>query len=80
MNKIFFDEIIGWCGIALILLAYGLVSFDFLSVSSISYQVLNFIGAIGVAYISFKKNAKQPAVLNVIWAIIALAAIVRAVI
>ncbi len=77
MSKNFIDEIIGWYGMAAILLAYGLVSFGFLSVSNIFYQVLNFTGAGGVAYISFKKQAKQPAILNVVWAIIALVAIVR---
>lgn len=80
MNKNFLDEIIGWYGMAAILAAYFLVSFGFLSVSGVFYQVINFTGAGGVAYISFKKNAKQPAVLNVVWAIIALIAIVRVII
>jgi len=80
MNKNFIDEVIGWYGMAAILSAYLLVSFEYLSASGIFYQVLNFTGAGGVAYISFKKNAKQPAVLNVIWAIIALVAIIRVII
>lgn len=78
MNKNFIDEIIGWYGMAAILLAYGLVSFNVLSASGIFYQVLNFTGAGGVAYISFKKQARQPAILNIVWAIIALIAIVKA--
>lgn len=77
MNKNFIDEIIGWYGTAAILLAYSLVSFNLLSSSGVFYQVLNFTGAGGVAYISFKKQARQPAVLNIVWAIIALIAIVR---
>lgn len=47
MNKNFIDEIIGWYGMAAILLAYGLVSFNVLSASGIFYQVLNFTGAGG---------------------------------
>lgn len=80
MNKNFINEIIGWYGMAAILSAYGLVSFGFLSVSNIFYHFLNFTGAGGIAYISFKKQAKQPAIMNVVWAIIALVAIVRMII
>ncbi|MBU4339059.1 hypothetical protein KKD57_05930 [Patescibacteria group bacterium] len=47
MNKNFIDEVIGWYGMAAILLAYGLVSFGFLASSSVFYQVLNFTGAGG---------------------------------
>lgn len=77
MNKDFIIEAIGWYGMMAILLAYLLVSFNFLSVGDIFYQVLNFTGAAGVAYISFKKKARQPAVLNIIWAVIALAALLN---
>lgn len=80
MNKDLIIEAIGWYGMAAILLAYLLVSFGFLSVGDIFYQVLNFTGAAGVAYTSFKKKAKQLAVLNIIWAIIALVAIIRIII
>jgi hypothetical protein len=47
MNRNLIDEIIGWYGTAAILLAYALVSFNFLSASSIIYQVINFTGAGG---------------------------------
>lgn len=47
MNKNFIDEIIGWYGMVAILLAYGLVSFGYLSASGLFYQVLNFTGAGG---------------------------------
>jgi hypothetical protein len=38
---------------------------------------MNAMGALGIVYISFKKKAYQPGVLNILWAIIALTAIVR---
>lgn len=68
-------EILGWYGIAAILLAYALVSFEVLSADGYAYQLLNLTGAIGVVIISITKKAAQPAVLNIIWAVIALVAI-----
>jgi len=77
MNKKTFDEIIGWVGACMILLAYALLSFNFLSISSLIYQIMNATGALGIVYISFKKKAYQPGVLNIIWALIALIVIIR---
>ena len=77
MNKNLLDEIIGWYGAVAILLAYALISFGFLSVSHIIYQLLNLTGAAGFAYISYKKKAQQPAVLNVFWALVAIIAIIK---
>lgn len=73
----FFNEIIGWYGAVAIVAAYALNSFGFISSVSIYYQLLNFTGALGIAYISFYKKAYQPAILNIVWGIIALAAIVK---
>ena len=71
------EETIGWYGTVAIVLAYALVSFGFVPATSIGYQVLNGTGALGIVYISFKKKAYQPGVLNVIWAVIAAIAIAR---
>jgi len=76
MKKVI-DESIGWYGTIAIVLAYALLSFDFISSSSFWYQIMNGTGAIGIVYISFKKKAYQPGVLNIIWAVIAFIAIVR---
>jgi hypothetical protein len=70
-------EIFGWYGTFAIILAYALVSFGYLSSSSLIYQLLNCTGALGIVYISFKKKAYQPGVLNIIWLIIALVAIIK---
>ena len=77
MNKKIFDEIIGWYGAIAIILAYALLSFNIIVSKSIVYQLLNATGAIGIVYISFKKKAYQPGVLNIIWTIIAIVAIIR---
>ncbi|OIP97154.1 hypothetical protein AUK40_03865 [Candidatus Wirthbacteria bacterium CG2_30_54_11] len=80
MNRKTTDELIGWYGTIAIVLAYALVSFGWLSASTLVYQVLNGTGALGMVYISFKKKAYQPGVLNIIWAVIALIAIVHLII
>lgn len=72
-----FCEIIGWYGVFGIMLAYGLVSFEVVSPTDVLYQVLNITGGIGIVIISFYKRAYQPGVLNVIWALIGLAALTK---
>ena len=71
------EEIIGWYGTIAIVTAFGLVSFEILQPGNLIYQILNGTGALGIVYISFKKKAYQPGVLNIIWAIIAGIAIVK---
>jgi len=70
-------ETVGWYGAAAVLLAYALVSFNIISPHGWIYQLLNFTGASGVLVISSMKHAKQPALLNFVWAIIALIALVQ---
>lgn len=70
------DELIGWYGAAAILSAYALINFNLISLKGFPYQLLNITGALGLAYISFKKRAYPPGVLNIIWAAIALITIV----
>ena len=70
------DEIIGWIGTGLILTAYALGSFRIIEISSLVYQIMNLLGAMGVMYISFKKKTYQPGFLNLVWALIALISLV----
>jgi len=70
-------EFLGWYGACVILLAYGLSSFNILSPKDTLYQILNGTGAFGIAYVSFKRRAYQPALLNVVWFLIALLALLR---
>jgi len=70
-------ELFGWYGTIAIVLAYFLVSFSFLSVNNIWYQVLNVTGSLGIVTDAFYKKDYQPGVLNIIWIIIAVVAIVR---
>lgn len=73
-----FVEAFGWTGTALILLSYALNIFGALDAHGLLYQLMNLIGAAGVALVSWKKRAYQPAALNGVWLLIALTAIVRA--
>jgi hypothetical protein len=76
--KKIFIEVIGWYGTIAIVGSYALSSFGFVKPSDLFYQILNFTGAIGIVIISFYKKAYQPGVLNLVWTVIALVAIVRA--
>jgi hypothetical protein len=77
MKMVALEEIIGWYGAVAIVVAFALVSFEVVTPTSLIYQILNGTGALGIVYISFKKKAYQPGVLNVIWAIIAIVAIAK---
>lgn len=70
-------EAIGWIGAGLILLAYLLLSAGRLQARSIAYQGLNLLGAIAFVINSGWNGAIPSATLNVIWASIALFALVR---
>lgn len=74
MNKSII-EIIGWYGTAAILVAYALVSFSVIAASSPVYQLLNVSGAASIVIDAYAKHDYQPAVLNTVWALIALFAL-----
>lgn len=75
MEKI--SEILGWVGVLCIVCAYALVSFGLIGAASLSYQILNTIGALGVIYSSFCKKNFQPVVLNIVWALIGIVSIIK---
>ncbi|HCC04681.1 TPA: hypothetical protein DEP58_00045 [Patescibacteria group bacterium] len=77
MGKLDGSEIVGWYGTIAIVLAYALLSFNVIVSDSLMYQLLNATGAVGVMYISFKKKAYQPGVLNMVWTAIAIVAIIK---
>ena len=77
MKRGFVDEALGWYGTVAIVFAYAFLSFGLLTPSDLLYQILNGTGALGVVYISLKKKAYQPGVLNIVWAIIATIAIIK---
>lgn len=70
-------DFIGWTGMLCLLASYGLTSLASLSPRQPAYQILNIVGAIGLTVVSLARRAYQPAVLNLIWTVIAAVALVR---
>ena len=60
-------EVIGWAGALMILVAYGLLSAGRMSGRTVSYQVLNVVGALCFVVNSGYNGAIPSAALNVIW-------------
>lgn len=71
------SEWLGWYGVVAILVAYLLNNFGLLSVKDVSYQLLNLTGALGIAVDALKQKNYQPVVLNIIWGLVALLAILK---
>jgi hypothetical protein len=60
-------EVIGWAGAALILGAYALLSAGRLRAESISYHLMNILGAAGFVVNSGWNGALPSAAMNVVW-------------
>jgi hypothetical protein len=69
-------EIIGWAGAGLILTAYLLLTAGRIAARSIAYQGMNLAGAIGFIVNSGWNGAIPSAALNIVWAGIAIYALV----
>ena len=70
-------EAYGWYGTFAIVLAYILVSFSMINATNVWYQILNGTGALGIVIVSFHHKNYQPGVLNIIWTIIAVIALLK---
>jgi hypothetical protein len=68
---------VGWLGAALVIVAYALVSFNRLSPASFRYQALNIVGSVLLIVNTAWHAAWPSAVVNVVWAAIALVAVTR---
>ncbi len=70
-------SLLGWYGVLAILVAYLLISFNALTPTSAAYQMLNLTGALGIIVETIGKKDYQPMALNVIWALVALVALIQ---
>ncbi len=70
-------EIFGWYGAVAVIVAYALISFSFLDADNIWYHLIIGSGALGIMVVSFYKKSYQPAVLNLIFTLVAVVAILR---
>lgn len=66
-----------WYGVAAVIVAYFLVSNGMMSPKDTSYQFLNLSGAIGIIIVSSYQRAYQSVVVNSIWALISLVALIK---
>ena len=69
-------DVLGWLGAVMILTAYALISFKKVEGNSIKYQSLNIIGSVFLVINTYYYGAIPSTLVNIIWAIIALFAIV----
>ena len=76
-NLDLFSEILGWYGCIAILGAYGFVSFSLIAAEGLVYQFLNITGSVGLLIIAYRKKVYQSVLLNIIWAIIGIVAVIR---
>ena len=60
-------EVVGWAGAALILGAYALLSAGRLRAESLTYHLMNILGASGFVINSGYNGALPSAVMNVVW-------------
>lgn len=72
-----FISLAGWSAAALILAAYGLLSFGKIQARSWIYQVMNILGAAGFIINCAYNNAWPSVALNVVWMGIAFYALRR---
>lgn len=77
INKHMWAEAAGWYGTVAIVLAYVLVSFNAVPAGGAVYQLLNLTGAAGIIVIAAVKKVRQPLILNLFWAVIAIVALIR---
>jgi hypothetical protein len=71
-------EIVGWIGSILIVGMYGLNSYQKIRSDSLTFYVANFIGGALLIIYSIYKQAHPNTFINIVWVIIAIPAIIRA--
>ena len=72
-----FISFLGWYGLVAVVGAYILVSFSLVPPTNLLYQLLNLTGSIGITIETYYKKDYQPFWLNLIWALIALVAMIN---
>lgn len=76
MKKVeIFVKFYAWYGVLAILCAYMMVSLQIIEPTHLAYKILNITGAVGITAEAYMKRDYQPVVLNAIFALIALAAL-----
>jgi len=69
-------EATGWLGVVLILGAYAALSFGYIA-ADYAFQLPSCVGSLLVAAVSWAKRDRQASILNVVFAVIAMLAMIR---
>jgi hypothetical protein len=72
-------DITGWIGVAMVLGAFLAVTVGWVQSEDLLYGALNAFGALAIIGSSYIKRDFQPVVLNVLWLLIAIFGIFRAI-
>jgi len=70
-------QIIGWIGTFLIVAAYFLVTYKKIDPAGRNYALMNLFGAIGIGINVFYHHAWPAVIMEIIWALIAISALVK---
>lgn len=72
------SNVLGWGGALLILVAYGLVSFEYLAANSVQYQLINLLGGLIIVFAGLIRGLVNFSVfLNFFWSAIAILALLQ---
>lgn len=70
-------ERIGWVGFVLIVAAYLCVTIKLVEVSSATYHLMNFVGALCMVVNAKHKGARPLLWLNIVWALVAVVGLLQ---
>jgi len=70
-------EWIGWIGVVLIVSAYITGVLGTISATDWRYLLINILGSAGIVYSSWRKQDRQPMILNIIWILVAILGLLR---
>lgn len=71
-------KVIGWLGVSAILAAYISLNFGYLYPKSLTYLLLNIAGSLCIVVDASHQKDYPPVVLNIIWAVVAVFSIIKA--
>ncbi|MDZ4714748.1 MAG: hypothetical protein SH819_04695 [Cytophagales bacterium] len=70
-------DVLGWSGSVMVILAYGLNSYQRLTSGSLGFVLLNLFGGIFLIIYSYYYSAFANTFINVVWVLIAIPALIR---
>lgn len=69
------ENIFGWVGTIMLLVAYSFNALGFILANSILYITLNIFGGVLVMYIAYRYHNYQSTLINLVWFIVAIIAL-----